>query len=75
VRIFAIYAGSPSSRISPGVEKTVTDSLGKYHFSLWGQAWVIYTAHEYEPLRLVYPDGLVDCDSCCGQLKDVKLTR
>ena len=77
VRIVAIDAGDRTERIGPRVIEAVTDSLGKYALSLWGQAWVLYTTPDYEPLRLVYPEELVerDCDSCCDRMKDVKLQR
>lgn len=78
VRILAIYEGAPGDRfrnVDPGVAETVTDSLGRYSLSMWGNAWVLFRAPDHKSLRLVFPDGLVECDSCCGQLKDVKLTR
>jgi hypothetical protein len=75
VRIIAIDGGVPRYNFSPAVEETVTDSLGKYDLTLQGSAWVAYIAPGYETARMVYPAGLVECDSCCGKLKDVRLGR
>jgi hypothetical protein len=72
VRVVAIDTGMTGYK-SPSLHETVTNSLGKYSLSLWGEAWVLYEASGYESLRLVYPHELVDCDSCCGRLKDVTL--
>jgi len=75
VRVVGVYTGWPSRGISPGVSEAMTDSVGEYVLSLRGQAWVVYTAAGYESIRLVYPDELVECDSCCGRLKDIRLKR
>ena len=72
VRIVAIDSGKPGL-MSPRVLETVSDSLGSYTLSLWGHSWVAYTAAEYGSVRLVYPDSLLQCDSCCGKLIDVRL--
>jgi hypothetical protein len=73
VRIVAIDSGSLLYGAEPRAVEVVSDSLGKYALSLWGQSWVAYSAPHYESIRLVYPGDLVECDSCCGRLKDVRL--
>ena len=79
VHVLAIYSGQSGLprryNVSPGVAEVATDTTGRYTLSVWGQAWVLYSADEYESARFVYPEQLVECDSCCGQLKDVRLQR
>src|SRR5262245_15620698 len=72
VRIVAIDSGSLLDGAEPKAVEVVSDSLGKYSLSLWGQSWIAYSAPHYESIRLVYPGELVDCDSCCGRLADVR---
>jgi len=73
VRIVAIDSGSPALSLPPRVVEAVTDSLGRYSVSLEGASWVLYTAPQYQSVRMTYPVDLVACDSCCGRLKDVRL--
>lgn len=75
VRVVAIDSGALSADVGPRFSETVTDSLGKYTLSLWGQTWVLYLSPAYESLRMVYPEDLVDqdCANCCGRVKDVRL--
>ena len=75
VRVVAIDSGALSLDVGPRFSETVTDSLGKYTLSLWGQTWVLYLSPAYESLRMVYPEDFVDqdCGYCCGRVKDVRL--
>ena len=47
VRIVAIDSGSLLYGVEPSAVEVMSDSLGKYSLSLWGQAWVAYAAPRY----------------------------
>ena len=69
-RVLAIYAGSSSAKVGPSILETVTDSAGGYALSLWGQAWVPYSATGYDSVRCVYPNNPVECNLSCGVIND-----